>query len=57
MVFTISEEAFSPQKRTEHPELQKTKFMNFFLFCGKFLPSDPDPNPEAPLNPDPQHWE
>ncbi len=39
-------EAFSPQKR--NPALQIMKFINFFHFCGSFLPSQiririPDP--------------
>ncbi len=49
--------------KRELPAFQKLKFINFFLFCGSFLPAwiririanpDPDTDPGTPLNPDPQ---
>jgi hypothetical protein len=44
--------------KREHTALQKMKFIDFFYFCGTFLPSliriaNPDPYAETPLNPDP----
>ncbi len=53
--------------KREHPELQKMKFINFFLCLGSFLAlldldPDPDMDPGTPLNPDtdldqnPQHY-
>jgi hypothetical protein len=39
-----------------HPTLQNIKLLNFFYFCGSFLPSwirIPDPDPLTRLNPDP----
>jgi hypothetical protein len=57
-----------PAHKRGHPTLQN---MNFFYFCGSFLPSwiqiririqitDPDPDPMVRLNtdpdPDPKHW-
>jgi hypothetical protein len=49
--------------KREHPALHNMKFLNFFYFCGSFLPSwirtripntDPDPDSLTRLNPDPQ---
>jgi hypothetical protein len=48
--------------RTEHPALQKMKFMNHFLFLwaifalldpGPDTDTGPDTDPATPLNPDP----
>jgi hypothetical protein len=55
-----TEEAFSPQKRTS--STFKNKIINFFYYCGSFLPCwirihirNPglDTDPGTPLNPDP----
>jgi hypothetical protein len=48
------EEAFSPHTVEEHPALQKMKFIYFFQFFWVILVLL-DPDPRAPLNPDPQH--
>jgi hypothetical protein len=56
----LQEKLSSPKR--EHPALQKMKILDFFLFCGSFLPSwiririqqlklmrihaDPDPDPK-----------
>jgi hypothetical protein len=50
--------------KREDPALQKSKFINFFLFLWAFLPSwiriaNPDQDPGTILNPDPdtdQDW-
>jgi hypothetical protein len=48
----------SPLKR-EHPALQNMKFINFFYFCGSFLPSwiriRIQPN-KINADPYPKHW-
>ncbi len=48
----VTGKAFSLKR--EHPELQKMKFINFFIFlCAIFALQDPDSDPGTPLNPDP----
>ncbi len=51
--FKLQEKASAPKR--EHPALQNMKLLNYFYFCGSFLPSwirIPNPGPLSWLNPD-----
>jgi hypothetical protein len=50
--FQATGETYSRQK--EHSELQNSKFLHLYLFCGvgHFVFLNPDPNPLIQLNPD-----